>query len=575
MKKILSVLLCAAMLLSIGAMTVSAAATVGTDVTYASKGTITVDGKLTGAAGAVEETALGLAHNLGNNVYMGASWGEDSDGVNRIYFAFATSIINDTNYATQTITGVTLTIGGKTATFAPNSTADCGIAGAEYAFNAAAIEKLGVNSYLEVSIPMLQLDFVQEGTEVYTPMTLEILGSRNENSTGSWLNAKGSFDGKLYFDADEVFMTYSPIGRVFNDGSTKGEWGNKSTPANFNGVRLLPTTAATENKSTYDVILSMKENIELEFQATCHITLPSNCGLPTAAETLSAAVNPSRVVFQLAKGPVTETVVNNQTQEHPTYTALLGIYNVSTEKGLALVRDKKGVSTPAAEDVIYLGKTSGSAFTLNVVWNADNSMAVTVDGALVGTFPAADSACFERTMGNKSYGLFARAFYGTNPAGAGTETIDVTVRNITLAKNKDLDAAAFMKLAGDVDFLGTQVTDVVDGKYDIRFNSYIATLEGAAGYLLKVTYNGTTSEQKDIPVNTVYSSIVAASETLTPPAGAWWMVFEVNNVPAVAGKDVTFEITPYTVAEGSTAKVLGETKTVVYTYNGTAAVPAA
>ena len=110
-----------------------------------------------------------------------------------------------------------------------------------------------------------------------------------------------------------------------------------------------------------------------------------------------------------------------------------------------------------------------------------------------------------------------------------------------------------------IQMLGAQTTDVVDGKYDVRFISQIATLDdfSEVGYQITLSYGKTKTaltqgQTKIWKTGTVYSSILAGDKTETPNAeegGKYLVAVPVTDIPVSEDiKFVKFEVTPFTVS---------------------------
>ena len=111
-----------------------------------------------------------------------------------------------------------------------------------------------------------------------------------------------------------------------------------------------------------------------------------------------------------------------------------------------------------------------------------------------------------------------------------------------------------------IQMFGVQTTDVVDGKYGVRFVSQIATLEdfSEVGYRITLSYGKT----KDALTNggavkiwktkTVYTSIQAGDKTETPNAeegGKYLVAVPVTDIPVSEDiQFVKFEVTPFTAS---------------------------
>lgn len=111
-----------------------------------------------------------------------------------------------------------------------------------------------------------------------------------------------------------------------------------------------------------------------------------------------------------------------------------------------------------------------------------------------------------------------------------------------------------------IQMLGDQATDVVDGKYSVRFVSQIATLEdfSEVGYQITLSYGkkkdaltggGATKIWK---TKTVFTSIQAGDKPETPNAeegGKYLVAVPVTDIPVSDEiKFVKFEVTPFTVS---------------------------
>ena len=110
-----------------------------------------------------------------------------------------------------------------------------------------------------------------------------------------------------------------------------------------------------------------------------------------------------------------------------------------------------------------------------------------------------------------------------------------------------------------IQMFGAQTTDVVDGKYGVRFISQIATLDdfSEVGYQITLSYGKTKTaltqgQTKIWKTGTVYSSILAGDKTETPNAeegGKYLVAVPVTDIPVSEDiKFVKFEVTPFTVS---------------------------
>ena len=133
--KLISVILCLTMLLSAGTMLVNAEE--GTDIMYATKGSLTVDGA---SAASLCDSAEMLTPDvrIGTNMYAGASWDESTKKV----YLMIVSLSNG-------LSEVSINIGGKTTTFQRNGSENTDIPGSEYSFG-----PYGYLNVTELSFPM-------------------------------------------------------------------------------------------------------------------------------------------------------------------------------------------------------------------------------------------------------------------------------------------------------------------------------------------------------------------------------------------------------------------------------------
>lgn len=103
---------------------------------------------------------------------------------------------------------------------------------------------------------------------------------------------------------------------------------------------------------------------------------------------------------------------------------------------------------------------------------------------------------------------------------------------------------------------GYQMTNVVDGKYNVRFVAAISELvEGQSLFGFKITTTADGGKSWDKTTYTVYSSITANYGTDVVTAeeigAAYVTAMAITGVPAELGT-VTFVVTPYTVINGET-----------------------
>ncbi len=111
-----------------------------------------------------------------------------------------------------------------------------------------------------------------------------------------------------------------------------------------------------------------------------------------------------------------------------------------------------------------------------------------------------------------------------------------------------------------IQMFGVQTTDVVDGKYDVRFVSQISALEdfSEVGYQISLSYGKTKNALtnggavKIWKTQTVYTSIQAGTETKAPneaEGGKYLVAVPVRDIPVSEDiQFVRFEVTPFTVS---------------------------
>lgn len=370
--KLISVILCLTMLLSAGTMLVNAEE--GTDIMYATKGSLTVDGASAASLGDSAEM-LTPDVRIGTDMYAGASWDESTKKV----YLMIVSLSNP-------LSEVSINIGGKTTTFQRNGSENTDIPGSEYSFGPYS----GWFNVTELSFPMMQLSFVKvDDSTVYADLSLTATGS----------SGNGSFNGKLYFTANKSFLNDSLLGQKTNDGTTQTVWGGVSSSG---GVKTL-----TAGKSgIYNKVVSLQSNIEAVVQMNMTVaSLPEVDSLNNiVAETGAGAENPARIRLRLNKG---------MKNGNPAFCLITSIYNVK-DKGLVLARYNGHDRTEAG---IELGKQLNESFTLTVQWNADYSAQVWVDGTAVGVFPKLSETWMTPWHGNnfssESWGVYIEALAGS------------------------------------------------------------------------------------------------------------------------------------------------------------------
>lgn len=526
--KLISVILCLTMLLSAGTMLVNAEE--GTDIMYATKGSLTVDGVSAASLGDSAEM-LTPDVRIGTNMYAGASWDERTKKV----YLMIVSLSNG-------LSEVGITIGGKTTTFQRNGSENTDIPGSEYSFG-----PYGNLNITELSFPMMQLSFVKvDGGTVYTDLSLTATGSKGI----------GEFNGKLYFTANESFLNDSVLGQKTNDGTTKAVWGGVSSSS---GVKTI-----TAGKSgIYNDVVSMQSNIEAVVQMNMTVaSLPEVDSLDgIVAETGAGAENPARIRLRLNKG------MKNGSTTQPALCLITSIYNVK-EKGLVLVRYNGHDLTEAG---IELGKQLNESFTLTVQWNADYSAQVWVDGTAVGVFPKLSATSMTPWHGfnfnGKSWGVYIEALSGSTA----DATISCSYYGLSLSKHTALDADAFLALAtpAPVEYYGQQETAIADGKYSVRFVSIIPSIGYvSAGYEITMSYVDSegktkTSEVQDIPVTKAFSSLLAAGETVYAPEGYWFTVAAITNIPVSYG-NMTFTVRPYVIETDGAERTYATEQVIEY-----------
>ncbi|MBE6634191.1 MAG: hypothetical protein E7620_07630 [Ruminococcaceae bacterium] len=159
-----------------------------------------------------------------------------------------------------------------------------------------------------------------------------------------------------------------------------------------------------------------------------------------------------------------------------------------------------------------------------------------------------------------------------------TENTDLTAVVATL--NTGLETPAFRLNKGAIEPIyslnseavvnvGVQETQVKDGKFSVRFISYVNALSyDEAGFMISATIvqNGETTNvaAKKYVVNTVFDSLTADTENglakIESPLGTDYLALVMNNIPANA--TVTFTFTPYAVSGDNT--VNGNAITMTY-----------
>ena len=526
--KLISVILCLTMLLSAGTMLVNAEE--GTDIMYATKGSLSVDGASAASLGDSAEM-LTPDVRIGTNMYAGASWDESTKKV----YLMIVSLSNG-------LSEVSINIGGKTTTFQRNGSENTDIPGSEYSFG-----PYGYLNVTELSFPMMQLSFVKvdDGT-VYADLSLTATGS----------SGIGSFNGKLYFTANKSFLNDSLLGQKTNDGTTQKVWGGVSSSS---GVKTL-----TAGKSgIYNKVVSLQSNIEAVVQMNMTVaSLPEVDSLDNiVAETGAGAENPARIRLRLNKGMKDGSTTN------PAFCLITSIYNVK-DKGLVLVRYNGHDLTEAG---IELGKQLNESFTLTVQWNADYSAQVWVDGTAVGVFPKLSAAYMKPWHGNTfnsmSWGVYIEALAGSTA----DATISCSYYGLSLSNHTALDADAFLALAtpAPVEYYGQQETAIADGKYSVRFVSIIPSIDYvSAGYEITMSYvdregKTKTSEVQDIPVTKAFSSLLAAGETVYAPEGYWFTVAAITNIP-VSNGNMTFTVRPYVIETDGAERTYATEQVIEY-----------
>lgn len=527
--KLISVILCLTMLLSASTMLVNAEE--GTDIMYATKGSLTVDGASAASLGDSAEM-LTPDVRIGTNMYAGASWDESTKKV----YLMIVSLSNE-------LSEVGITIGGKTTTFQRNGSENTDIPGSEYSFG----PYKGYLHVTELSFPMMQLSFVKvDGGTVYTDLSLTATGS----------NGIGSFNGKLYFTANESFLNDSLLGQKTNDGTTQNVWGGV---IGSSGVKTL--TAGNSGK--YNEVVSMKSNIEAVVQMNMTVaSLPEVDSLDgIVAETGAGAENPARIRLRLNKG------MNDGSTTKPALCLITSIYNVK-DKGLVLVRYNDYDLNEAG---IELGKQLNESFTLTVQWNADYSAQVWVDGTAVGVFPKLSAGWMKpwhgKDFNDKSWGVYIEALAGSTA----NATISCSYYGLSLSKHTALDADAFLALAtpAPVEYYGQQETAIADGKYSVRFVSIIPSIDYvSAGYEITMSYVDSegktkTSAIQDIPVTKAFSALLAAGETVYAPEGYWFTVAAITNIPVSYG-NMTFTVRPYVIETDGAERTYATEQVIEY-----------
>lgn len=127
-------------------------------------------------------------------------------------------------------------------------------------------------------------------------------------------------------------------------------------------------------------------------------------------------------------------------------TLLLCIYN--TANGLMLVRDNnKPDEVPDEANRAMLNKNVGEAFTLGIRWHLDGSVDLVVDGETVANLGAVEKIT-NRAWSSSGFGFYIGVIGGTNMrTDDNTETVDVTVTNVSLGRGYEWDAAFFSEIA--------------------------------------------------------------------------------------------------------------------------------
>lgn len=359
---------------------------------------------------------------VGGDVYAGAVW---SKNTGKLYLGM---LACDTQLVT-----VTASLGGAEVTLTPATEAADTLP--EFAFG-------HENKVLELAIPMTDMTFAELGDSIYAPMTLHVTTTEGDYE----------LTGTLRFSADEMFASHTSSYAGYN-GYVRSEYGNLfwhtttassgASKTDIRGGRTFRIVSSNANDVATYSILALN-NVDPWIKRICTYaeadilvdSLP--IGEPQTNEKSGySALNPARIQIMIGRG------FSGGNMEE---TLLMCIYN--TANGLMLVRDNnKPDEVPDEANRAMLNKNVGEAFTLGIRWHLDGSVDLVVDGETVANLGAVEKVT-NRAWSSSGFGFYIGVIGGTNMrTDDNTETVDVTVTNVSLGRGYEWDAAFFSEIA--------------------------------------------------------------------------------------------------------------------------------
>ena len=222
--------------------------------------------------------------------------------------------------------------------------------------------------------------------------------------------------------------------------------------------------------------------------------------------------------------------------------------------------------------------------TIEYCYNAGTISAPNKTGGYFGGIAGVEASmtCTNNYSSDASNALFGHNTAANETYKTGNEiiTAETDLAAVVATLNTGLETPAYRLNNGQIELLyslnsdavvnvGTQETEVKDGKFSVRFVSYINSISyESAGFVISavIEKNGqtTTVAGKTYAVSTVFDSLTADSanglEKIESPMGTDYLAVVMNNIPADA--TVTFTFTPYAVFNGET--INGNAITMTY-----------
>lgn len=254
-----------------------------------------------------------------------------------------------------------------------------------------------------------------------------------------------------------------------------------------------------------------------------------------------------------------------------------GNTSYSSQNTMIAIVNRNGSLFAAANgssDEVALGVGLETPFFLELGYQARKMVSVSVNGTEKGTLTG-----YNNTSNYANARTVAARIHPSTDGSINASIKDwkITVPTALQVRMKSLISADALLSAGASHYTpipyGYQTTAVTDGHYNARI---IATVDAdwvtnkdlaAVGFYITASYtdaesNVTNGTQKDYFFYSVYSSIIAAGDTINAPAGTYFVICPILNIPATGSLTITYQ--PYARLKNDTIYAEGTAFTVTF-----------